>query len=102
MLRFRNRFQGAPSDLLRCRCGLLLTTSGEPGRQTIIHELPWCDAFRAAIEQLQASDPTARLHQALVVADADKGIDTLIVADGDRIEDVETAAPVPHPSQQPN
>lgn len=85
MLRFRNRFTGAPSTLLECNCGRRLTFSRAEGRQSIIHELPWCERFEDLMKRLQAEG--GQLHQAAVVY-AEQGVETVLVADGDVPGDV--------------
>ena len=94
MLRFRNRFTAAPSLILTCHCGRRLTYSGADGRQTIIHELPWCDRFEGLMKKLQA-EPGAQLHQAAIYA-TESGVETVLTADGDRFADVDTIPNLRH------
>lgn len=93
MLRFRNRFKGESSELHTCPCGLRITMSVTPetGRQTIIHELPWCKGFAKVMRDLTEQDRSSQLHHAAVVIDpVALNVQTVVVADGDRIEDVDS------------
>lgn len=85
-LRFRNRFTAKPSEVGSCKgCGLHITHTTADGRETFIHELPWCGAFRAFVEKAQP-EPGTQLHMALGnVTDRE----TLVIADGDTIADVD-------------
>jgi hypothetical protein len=94
MLRFRNRFTGTQSQLHQCPCGRRVTESSQGGRQTLIHELPWCPVFTRVVEQLRA-DPSSQLHQAVVLIEAGKDtIETIVTADGDTTDDINAPVPV--------
>ncbi len=84
-LRFRNRFKGETGEVTRCNCGLRLAESVADGRLTVIHELPWCAAFRAFAEK-SATLPDAANHVALVAPELGE---TIVIADGDTPADVE-------------
>ena len=85
-MRFRNRFTATPSAVHRCLdCGRVITVSGPPGAQTVIHEYPFCPTFEAALKAMAASDPNATMHQAAMLPETGE---TIILADGDSPEDV--------------
>lgn len=85
MLRFRNRFTGTQAKIHHCKCGAVVSISGDPGRQTVIHAYPFCAEFAAALKDLEQSDPTAVMQRAAIVPATGE---TIIVADGDTPEDV--------------
>jgi hypothetical protein len=86
MLRFRNRFKATTSEAHTCMCGRHVTLSVADGRETIIHELPWCEAFEAIIAKY-APEPGVTPHVA--VCAVGPGVSkTLVIADGDSVEDV--------------
>lgn len=76
-LRFRNRFRGAPTKLLICPCGRRLSVSVADGRETLIHELPWCQEFDVLVGAVE-SDASTRFHVAVV----DTALEMTIIADG--------------------
>jgi hypothetical protein len=82
MLRFRNRFKGQPSDPHECPCGRRISRSITGGRETLIHELPWCARFEALVDESRRH-PDIELHTALV---SDR--ETIVVADGDTPADI--------------
>lgn len=88
MLRFRNRFKGTPSDLHVCKCGQRLTHSIADGRETFIHELPWCAAFKAIVDA-HVGQPDVSTHIAVAQVGSASPVETVILADGDSASDVQ-------------
>lgn len=83
-LRFRNRFTGRPSPVVACSCGRQVSFSLEEGRETVIHEVPWCPRFEELMQRLEG-EAGVEMHVALVAPEVGK---TIIVADGDTVDDV--------------
>jgi hypothetical protein len=91
VLRFRNRFKGAPSEMKTCRCGRRVTFTVADGRETVIHELPWCPVFGALIKSIE-HEPGVEHHVALAQVGTGAPVETVIIADGDSaaaVRDVE-------------
>jgi hypothetical protein len=89
--RFRNRFtdNAMPSELGKCKaCGVYVTRSVVGGRETMIHELPWCQSFRDLVTALHGV-PGTELHMAVGTTDRQ----TVIIADGDTVADVDVGKP---------
>lgn len=89
MLRFRNRFTERPSPVVDCGCGLRVSFSQTNGRETVIHEVPWCPTFERLMQRLQG-EAGVEMHVALVAPEEGK---TMIVADGDSVDDVRDGGP---------
>ena len=95
MLRFRNRFTAKPVESRTCSCGRFVTFELSDGRETIIHELPWCDKFRELTEAIQAAGDTnggnVGHHVALMASTVDRTpvTSTIVIADGDTPAEVE-------------
>lgn len=84
-LRFRNRFTADSCVIRECPCGLRVAHTVNDGRETVIHELPWCPTFRALMGVV-ADSPDAALHMALVAPELGE---MMVTADGDTLADVE-------------
>jgi len=96
MLRFRNRFTAKPvGDCRVCACGRFVTCETSDGRETIIHELPWCDAFRELVGKLHAAGEAhgggVSHHVAMLESTVDRTpvTNTIVIADGDTPAEVE-------------
>jgi hypothetical protein len=95
MLRFRNRFTAKPVESRVCGCGRLVTREVSDGRETIIHEHPWCDRFRELIAAIDAAGEAeggnVSHHVALMAAIPDRSavVRTVVVADGDSADECE-------------
>lgn len=86
-LRFRNRFTAKESQLRQCECGRTVSRSVSDGRETLIHELPWCALFEQLVTAA-TSEPAIELHVAMVNATDQE---TMVIADGDTVADVRDA-----------
>jgi hypothetical protein len=95
MIRFRNRFTAKPVESRTCRCGRFVSFEVSDGRETVIHELPWCDRFRELMAALKAAGEAhggdVSHHIALMESTVDRTpiTRTLVIADGDSAADVD-------------
>ena len=83
-MRMRFRFRAAPSLGFTCSCQRHISVSLERGRETVIHELPWCERFAALMARVEG-EPEVDLHTALMDP---MGGQTTIIADADSVADL--------------
>jgi hypothetical protein len=92
--RFRNRFtrgDGDPAQIRTCQCGRFVSVSEANGRQTAIHELPWCARFETLMREIEGQAGVA-LHGGVVTVDdleSKANPEMVIIADGDTAADVQ-------------
>lgn len=66
-LRFRNRFKAGVVEIHPCRCGVNFSRSVEGGRETFLHEEPWCEPFQRLVQAVRQQEE-ARLTAGQVLA----------------------------------
>lgn len=84
-LRFRNRFKTQTHEAGTCRCGRYLTHESNDGRETIIHQLPWCPEFEALVKRIEP-ERDVQMHVALMNP---LKKETIVIADGDTPTDIQ-------------